>query len=44
LLFTSTNLVNWQTLFITNPTTMPVWFTDTNRNEAASYYRLQLGP
>jgi glucuronoarabinoxylan endo-1,4-beta-xylanase len=44
LLFTSTNLVNWQTLFITNPTTMPVWFTDTNRNEAARYYRLQLGP
>lgn len=43
-LLTSTNLVNWQTLFTTNPTTMPVTFTDTNRSDTARFYRLQLGP
>jgi hypothetical protein len=40
----STNLVNWQTLFTTNPTTMPVTFTDTNTSGAARFYWLQLGP
>jgi hypothetical protein len=44
LLFTSTNLVNWQLLSATNPATMPVTFTDTNQNSAAQFYRLQLGP
>lgn len=44
LLFTSTNLVNWQLLFTTNPATMPVMFMDTNQNSAACFYRLQLGP
>jgi glucuronoarabinoxylan endo-1,4-beta-xylanase len=44
LLFTSTNLFNWQLLFSTNPIAMPVTFTDTNKNDAARFYRLQLGP
>ena len=43
-LFTSTNLVSWQFLFTTNPTAMPVTLTDTNRSDAARFYRLQLGP
>ncbi len=43
-LYTSTNLVNWQLLFATNPSAMPVTFTDTNRNANARFYRLQLGP
>jgi hypothetical protein len=43
-LLTSTNMANWQPLFTTNPTAMPVTFTDTNRNAAARFYRLQLGP
>ena len=44
LLFTSTNLSNWQLLFTTNPTAMPVTLTDTNRGDAMRLYRLQLGP
>jgi glucuronoarabinoxylan endo-1,4-beta-xylanase len=43
-LFTSTDLLDWQLLFTTNPTTMPVTFTDTNLNDAVRFYRLQLGP
>jgi glucuronoarabinoxylan endo-1,4-beta-xylanase len=43
-LFTSTNLGDWRLLFTTNPTAMPVTFTDTNRNDAARFYWLQLGP
>jgi hypothetical protein len=43
-LLISSNLVNWQTLFTTNPAAMPVMFTDTNRNAAARFYRIQLGP
>lgn len=43
-LFTSTNLNDWQLLFTTNPTAMPVTLTDTNRQDAARFYRLQLGP
>lgn len=43
-LFTTTNLVDWQLLLTTNPTAMPVLFTDTNRSDAARFYRLQLGP
>jgi len=43
-LLTSTNLVNWQPLFTTNPAAMPVQFADTNRSDAARFYRLQLGP
>jgi hypothetical protein len=43
-LLTSTNLAAWQPLFTTNPTTMPVTFADTNRNDAIRFYRLLLGP
>ncbi len=43
-LLTSTNLLNWQPLFSTSPTIMPVQFADTNRTDAARFYRLQLGP
>jgi glucuronoarabinoxylan endo-1,4-beta-xylanase len=43
-LLTSTNLLNWQTLFTTNPTVMPVSFVDTNLSDTARFYRLQLGP
>ena len=43
-LFTSTNLAVWQLVYTTNPTTMPVTFTDTNHGDAARFYRLQLGP
>ncbi len=44
LLFTSTNLTIWQLLITTNPAMMPDTYTDTNRNDAARFYRLQLGP
>jgi len=44
LLLTSTNLVNWELLSTTTPVAMPVTFTDTNRHDAARFYRLQLGP
>ncbi len=40
----SSNLMNWQTLFVTNPAAMPVTLADPNRNAAARFYRLQLGP
>jgi hypothetical protein len=43
-LLTSTNLVNWQTLFTTNPASMPFNLIDTNDIDAARFYRLQLGP
>ncbi len=43
-LLVSSNLINWQIFFTTNPATMPVTFTDTNKNSAARFYRLQLGP
>jgi len=43
-LLTSTNLKDWQTLFTTNPTAMPVMFTDTNLSQTLRFYRLQLGP
>lgn len=43
-LLTSTNLVSWQCFFTTNPAAMPVQFADTNRSDAARFYRLLLGP
>ena len=43
-LLVSSNLISWQTLFTTYPAVMPVTFTDTNRSDAARFYRLQLGP
>jgi hypothetical protein len=43
-LLTSTNLESWQSLTTTNPAGMPVTFADTNRNDAARFYRIQIGP
>lgn len=43
-LLTSTNLLSWELLFTTNPTVMPFTVTDSNRIDAARFYRLQLGP
>jgi hypothetical protein len=43
----STNLssTNWQTLYTTNPATLPFTFTDTNAsNYTAQFYRVLLGP
>ena len=42
-LLTSTNLSNWQPLLLTNPTVMPITWSDTNPLLNAKYYRLQLG-
>jgi hypothetical protein len=44
LLFTSINLTTWQLLGTTNPTAIPVTFTDTNRSDATRFYLLRLGP
>jgi hypothetical protein len=43
-LLTSTNLVDWETLFTTNPATIPFTFTTTNNSEPQRFYRIQLGP
>lgn len=43
-LWSSTNLVDWQSLFTTNPSAMPVTLTDTNPATDYRFYRLQLGP
>jgi glucuronoarabinoxylan endo-1,4-beta-xylanase len=43
-LWTSTNLLDWQALFITNSPVMPLTLTDTNFTDPARYYRLQIGP
>ena len=41
----STNLANWDTLFTTNPTTLPfVWSDAAATNFASRFYRIQLGP
>lgn len=39
----SSNLVNWQALFMTSPAAMPVSFINANR-AAARFPRVQLGP
>lgn len=44
LLLGSTNLVYWQTLWITNPMIMPWQFSTTNSGAAQYFYRLQLAP
>jgi hypothetical protein len=44
LLLGSTNLVNWQTLWITNPMIMPWQFSTTNSGASQFFYRLQLAP
>ena len=43
-LLTSTDLINWQTLFTTNSPLMPLMITDTNATNAIRFYRIQLGP
>ncbi len=43
-LWTSTNLMNWQTLFITNSPSIPFTVTDTNSADPARFFRLQIGP
>jgi len=43
-LWTSTNLVAWQTLFTTNSPPIPFTLTETNSAEPARFYRLQIGP
>jgi glucuronoarabinoxylan endo-1,4-beta-xylanase len=43
-IWTSTNLLNWQALFTTNPATLPFTFTDTTTTGQKRFYRIQLGP
>jgi glucuronoarabinoxylan endo-1,4-beta-xylanase len=43
-LWTSTNLVDWQALFITNSPPIPFILTDTNSVDPARFYRFQIGP
>jgi glucuronoarabinoxylan endo-1,4-beta-xylanase len=43
-LWTSTNLINWQTLFTTPSPATPFTLTDTNSTNAARFYLLQIGP
>ena len=42
-LLSSTDLLNWQPLLLTNSTTMPVMWTDTNPLSGARFYRVLLG-
>jgi glucuronoarabinoxylan endo-1,4-beta-xylanase len=43
-LTTSTNLQNWQAVFLTNSPAMPLTLTVTNDLEPQRFYRLQVGP
>jgi hypothetical protein len=43
-LLTSTNLVSWQTLFVTNSPPVPFTLTSTNSADPTRFYRLQIGP
>src|SRR5262249_5828755 len=43
-LLTSTNLLYWQPLLVTNPPALPLTLVLTNPPAAQSFYRLQLGP
>lgn len=43
-LLTSTNLLNWQTLLMTNPALMPLQLSTPHTTERQRYFRLQLGP
>ncbi len=43
-LWTSTNLVDWQTVFITNSPPIPFTVTDINSAGPARFYRFQIGP
>jgi hypothetical protein len=42
-LLTSTNLSDWQPLLLTNPTVMPVTWSDTNSISTARFYRIRIG-
>ena len=43
-LLTSTNLTSWQALFTTNGPVMPLTLVDTNVNDNARFYWIQIGP
>jgi hypothetical protein len=43
-LWTSTNLMGWQTLFTTNSPPIPFSVTRTNSADQVRFYRLQIGP
>jgi hypothetical protein len=43
-LWTSTNLMDWQALFITNSPAIPLVITDTNSADPVRFYRFQIGP
>jgi len=43
-LWTSTNLADWQTLFITNSPPVPFTVTETNSADPARFFRFQIGP
>jgi glucuronoarabinoxylan endo-1,4-beta-xylanase len=43
-LLTSTDLINWQALYTTNSSLLPITLVDTNSNDSARFYRVQLGP
>ena len=41
---TSTNLTQWNTVFVTNSPALPFVWTDTNSAEPQRFYRVKLGP
>jgi glucuronoarabinoxylan endo-1,4-beta-xylanase len=43
-LLTSTDLINWQSLFTTNSPPLPFTLMDTNAADTMRFYRIQLGP
>jgi glucuronoarabinoxylan endo-1,4-beta-xylanase len=43
-LWTSTDLVNWQSLFTTNSPAVPFTVTDTNSTDPQRFYKIQIGP
>jgi hypothetical protein len=43
-LATSTNLMDWQVLIITNSPALPMTLEDTNVGRTTSFYRIQIGP
>ena len=43
-LLTSTDLINWQSLFTTNSPPLPFTLTDTNMTDVMRFYRIQVGP
>jgi len=40
----STNLLDWQTIGMTNPSVQPFQWVDTNAADGLRFYRLFLGP